>query len=64
MAKVLNRKACKDYALQVSSNHRQGKFNRVSKQFLDDLEFKVMNLIFKSVKEHPTVGKTITDLKH
>ena len=60
---LLNRSACKDLALRWATANRTGWLpNRVSKQFLDDLDTKVRLLIQGSVNKHRTVGRTIRDL--
>jgi hypothetical protein len=62
MPNLINRAACRDLALRWSRDHRKGwTATRVSKQFLDDLETKVMVLIQNAVNKHRTVGKTIAD---
>ena len=61
---LLNKKACKELALRFAKDNRRGcDFNRVSKQFLDDLECLVRNRITGSVMRHPTNGKTIKYLQ-
>lgn len=60
---LINRKACKEFALRWANEHRTGWLpKRVSKQFLDDLELKMRITIRKAVNSHRTVGKTIIDL--
>lgn len=44
-ASVLNRSAVKAYALEVSKAKRAGKFNRVSKPFVDAVEAQLENII-------------------
>lgn len=57
---LINRKHCKEAALRMRRDLRLGwETNQVSKQFLDDLDAKVRNLIMSAVKKHPSVGKTI-----
>jgi len=59
---LINRKHCRDFALRWAQEKRRGcNFQRVSKQYLDDIETKVMMLIQKSIDSHRSVGKTITD---
>ena len=59
---LLNKAQCKKFALRWAKECRTGwKPERVSKQFIDDLETKVRLLIQSSIKRHPTVGKTIKD---
>ena len=60
---LLNRKACKEFALKWAQANRRGwKPTRVSKQFIDDLDAKVMLLVQRAVNSHRSVGKTIIDL--
>jgi len=57
---LINRKHCKDFALRIAGDMRLGWLpERVSKQFLDDLNTKVRNAITSAVTHHPTKGKTI-----
>lgn len=58
---LINRKHCKDFALRIAKDMRTGWMpNRVSdKEFLQDLNTKVRNLITSAVAHHPTKGKTI-----
>lgn len=62
MGKLLNRAQCKKLALDVAEV-RSKKFTRVSKKFLDDLEFKLDNIIRESVRNHPSIGKTLTEVR-
>ena len=56
---LLNRKHCKDYILDVASRMRtEWGCTRVSKEALDDLNFRIRRLIIESVKRHPTVKHT------
>lgn len=60
---LINRKHCKDFAVRIGHDMRKGWLpERVSRQFLDDLNTKVRNLITGAVMHHPTVGKTIKHL--
>ncbi len=60
---LLNKAQCKKFALRWAKECRMGwNPERVSKQFIDDLEIKVRLAIQSAVKRHPTVGKTIKDL--
>lgn len=54
---VLNRSAVKQYALE--SQERYHKFTRVSKEFLDYLEGRVLEIIKNTIFHLPTKGKTI-----
>ena len=63
MENLINRAACKKLALRWARDNRRGcQFNRVGKQYLDDLESKVRLLIQQSVNKHRSVGRTIRDL--
>jgi hypothetical protein len=59
---LLNRSECKKLALGVAEV-RSSKFTRVSKKFLDDLEMRLDTIIRDSVRRHPSVGKTLTDIR-
>jgi len=51
---------CKKLALGFAKENRKGcSFNRVSQQFLDDIDTMVRNKITSAVMHHPTIGKTI-----
>lgn len=57
---LINRKHCKDMALRFAQENRLGWMpNRVSKQFLDDLNAHVRNRITSAIMHHPSLGKTI-----
>jgi len=59
---LINRAQCKKFALRWAQENRKGwETNRVSKQFLDDLDTKVRIMIQSSIKRHPSVGQTIKD---
>ena len=60
----INRAACRKFILEEAKRSRLGwecKF--VSKQALDDLNFKVMRLIIGAVKQHPTKGVTFREMQ-
>src|SRR4030042_846244 len=60
---LINKKACKQLALQWAKDNRKGWMpTRVSGVFLDDLDTKVRLLITSAVAKHRSVGKTIIDL--
>ena len=60
---LINRAQCKKFALRWAQENRKGwATNRVSKQFLDDLDAKVRLMIQSAIKRHPSVGQTIKDL--
>lgn len=56
----INRAKTKERLLQLSKDFRGGKFTRVSKEALDELEAKHMANMRAMVQRHPSVGKTIT----
>lgn len=59
----INRKHCKDFALKFAQENRTGWMpERVSRQFLDDLDIKVRQLMASAIAHHPSVGKTIKHL--
>ena len=62
MSSLLNKSECKKLALGVAEI-RSKKFTRVSKKFLDDLEFRLDNIIRESVRQHPSIGKTLTEVR-
>ena len=63
MKNLINRKACKEYALEIAKDSRKGwHAERVSKEFLDAINYKVKRIIDSAVLKHPTVGKTIKDI--
>jgi len=60
---LINRAQCKKFALRWAQENRKGwATNRVSKQFLDDLDAKVRILIQSAIKRHPSIGQTIKEL--
>lgn len=59
----INRKHVKELALRFARDKRIGwQPTRVSKQFLDDLNIKVQNMVTKAVMSHRSVGRTIKDI--
>lgn len=59
----INRAQCRKFALRWAKENRRGwDPNRVSKQFLDDLDTKVRLMIQGAIKRHRSVGTTIKDL--
>jgi len=62
-ASFINKAYVKKYALQYAGEVRQKKFTRVSKGFIDAIDYRIGEIIRRSVREHPTVGKTLTDVK-
>jgi len=60
---LINRAQCKKFALRWAQENRRGwDPERVSKQFLDDLDIKVRLTIQSAIARHRSVGKTIKDL--
>lgn len=60
MPSLLNSKACRDFALAAAKTYRSAHpFERVSKEFLDQLNADLRNVIVNRVKALPSVGKTI-----
>ena len=60
---LTNKTNIKKLAVHYSELYRGGKFTRVSKSFLIDIEERVRSLIKDSVKNHPTRGKTIEQVR-
>ena len=60
---LINSAQIKKLVIELSKQHRQGKFNRTSKQFLAQINNQVYRMVYESVKNHPTIGKTITEFK-
>lgn len=56
---LINQKAVKQYALDASKKYRNGKFTRVSKEFLIYIESQLKVKIGLHVQSLPSVGKTI-----
>jgi hypothetical protein len=60
---LINRAQCKKFALRWAQENRKGWApERVSKQFLDDLDTKVRLTIQSAIARHRSMGKTIKDL--
>ena len=55
----IDREKTRERLLQLSKDFRGGKFTRVSKEALDELEAKHMVNMRAMVNSHPSVGKTI-----
>lgn len=56
---LINKKHVKQYALEISQSTRNGKFTRVSGEFLIHIEAVVKERIRTYVQSLPSVGKTI-----
>jgi hypothetical protein len=59
---VLNKSECRKVALRYGKLRTGWLPTRVSGEFLDDLETKVLEFIRKAVASHRSVGKTIKDI--
>jgi hypothetical protein len=58
--KYINVKNCREFALEAAKTHRPAHpFERVSKEFLEQINRDVCNLIIQRVKALPSTGKTI-----
>lgn len=57
--KYICKSKCKQLALEISKQHKAGKFTRVSEEFLISCEIAVRNHILSKVKSHPSIGKTL-----
>jgi hypothetical protein len=62
VANLLNQKAVKEFALAVAEI-RVKPFTRVSKEFITDLNQRLEDIIRDSVRNHPTKGKTIQQVR-
>jgi hypothetical protein len=62
MKNLLNKKAVKEFALAIAEI-RVTPFTRVSQEFISDLEQRVQDIVRDSVRNHPTKGKTITQIR-
>ena len=61
---LINRKHCKDFILRMAGEMRgEWDCTRVSKEALDDLNFRIRRIIIGSIKRHPTLGKTFKYLQ-
>lgn len=56
---IINRSAVKSFALKVSKEKRAGKFNRVSKEFLDSVEANLEALIREIAQGFSTAANTV-----
>jgi len=59
MPSAINRNETKKELLAMSQSFRNGKFTRISKAALDELEAKHQNNMRTLVRMQPTRGKTI-----
>ena len=56
---LINRATVETLALDLSEKMRRGKFTRVSKEFLDEIEAQVRSMVVSRVHRAPGVGKTL-----
>ena len=60
MVKYINQKNCREFTLEAAHTHRPAHpFERVSREFLEQLDREVRVLIIQKVKALPSIGKTI-----
>lgn len=61
MSKLIKETACKQYAKDAVKRLRPAwNADRVSGDFMEGLNSAVRRLIDEKIKQHPTVGKTLT----
>jgi len=60
---VINRTEVRKLALDYSLKDRNGKFTRVSEEYLSEIERLVIQAVRVSVRHHPTKGKTLTEMQ-
>lgn len=63
MSSLLNQKACKEYILELAKASRP-RFTRISKEYMRAIESQLKISISKSIQNHPSVGKTITEFNY
>jgi len=56
---LITKSAVKKYALELSQTTRAGKFTRVGKSFLEQVNDRTKRAIEELVRTHPTKGKTL-----
>jgi len=56
---LINKKAVKHMALELSKSTRAGKFTRVSGEFLIRMNSRLNAFIQEEVHRHPSIGKTL-----
>jgi len=57
---LINKANTKKALLAMSQEYRNGKFTRVSKTLLDEIEIKQKLLMINIVRSHPSIGVTLT----
>lgn len=60
---ILNKKNTKAYILRRANHFRGGRFTRISKQFLINLEYEVEMMIDNAIRNHPSKGKTLDEFR-
>lgn len=63
MPSLLNRSEVRKLALRCGERRLGWLPNRVSKEFIDDVEARLRLLVMRAVASHPSVGKTIKDFQ-
>jgi hypothetical protein len=59
--KHINAKSVKELALHFAREHRPAwGAERVSRKFLERIDYKVRVIVLQEIKAHPSVGKTIS----
>lgn len=56
---LINKSSVKRFTLEVAIEYRNGRFTRVSKEFLDYAEGRLKEMIKLHVRSLPSVGKTV-----
>jgi len=56
---LINKAQVKKYALHLSKERRNGKFTRISGEFLEAINGAVVRAIIDRVHGHPSIGKTL-----
>jgi len=56
---LLNHAACREYALEQVKQLRHGRFTRISKEWLDELEGHLKASIAARVHRAASIGKTL-----
>jgi len=57
--KLINKKACRDYLLDLSKIRRNGKFTRVAENVFGYLNSRLRMEMDSLLYHHPSIGKTI-----
>lgn len=59
MSSLINRKAARERTLAIVRNERNGRFTRVSPEFLERAEAALNQWIWAEVRKHPSKGVTL-----